>query len=177
MTNGPGSKVADLACLRFEEVAEVAQQWLPVGWGSARRAGSPPHLLVESDDPAWAVSDFSRFREAGFRVAFCPGYAADHRGCPVVGGGRCELMEGADVVLLDLDPACGVGRAERVGYPGLPVVQIVRRRSTGGDEQAQPGADPTGDIVLSGTASLQARVDALREALSTSQTTGRPAAG
>ena len=63
-----------------------------------------PRVLIENPDGAdlWAHADV--LREAGYDVAMCGGptpETEDHERtvCPLVGGGRCPLVEGADVVV------------------------------------------------------------------------------
>ena len=58
----------------------------------------PFRLVVETDDPALAISDFASFTAAGFDVVCCGG-PHDDQSCPVVEGRACPLVEDSDVVL------------------------------------------------------------------------------
>jgi hypothetical protein len=101
------------------------RQRAPASWGSSKRRGRPPHLLVEDGDIALTVSDFSMFRDAGFVVAHCAGPGAAPSSCPLLCG-PCPLIAGADVVLHGLDPSLGIIDAIRQRRPELPVVTIGR---------------------------------------------------
>lgn len=93
--------------------------------------GASPRILVESEDGTWEGEDV--LREAGYQVAVCPGPrarpAADP--CPMLVGRRCDLADGADIVVHDLSPDLPVHRqlVERLEAPSehLPVL----RRSAG----------------------------------------------
>jgi hypothetical protein len=93
------------------------------GWYSPGRPGHRPRVLVEDDHPALAISDFSRFEQAGFDVAYCSGPGAAAGCCPVLRGQRCALVEGADAVLHGLDPGLGVAAAIRRRHPGTAVIE------------------------------------------------------
>ena len=58
----------------------------------------PFRVVVETDDPALAISDFASFAAAGFGVVCCGGPSDDHP-CPVVEGRPCPLVEDSDIVL------------------------------------------------------------------------------
>lgn len=75
-------------------------------WRSGEVGKHVLRVLVESAQPALAISDFSRYREAGLDVALCTGpeVGEDAAQCPMVAAGRCELVESADVVLAALGP-------------------------------------------------------------------------
>jgi len=92
-------------------------------WYSPGRPGRRPRVLVEDAHPALAISDFSRFEQAGFDVAHCSGPAVAGWDCPVLRGQRCALLGGADVVLHGLDPRFGIAAAIRRSHPGLPVIE------------------------------------------------------
>ena len=126
-------------------------------WQGARRSGRP-RVLVESTDPALAISDFSRYGDAGFDVAFCPGPEEGGAPCPLLDGEDCELLAGADVVLHGLDPRLGLVAAIRRRHPETAVVVEHRR----GDDSAQGAADST---VLAFPCSVAHQVDTLRAAL------------
>jgi GNAT superfamily N-acetyltransferase len=85
-----------------------------------------PRVLVESRNGRWGGE--TRLREAGVDVAVCPGPtsrpATDP--CPLLVGERCELVDGADVVVHDLDPDedlhLRVARALRTAAAPTPLV-------------------------------------------------------
>jgi hypothetical protein len=100
------------------------RQRVPSTWRRPEREGHAPRLLVESDDPVLAVSDFSMFAEAGFVVAHCAGPAGRPEDCPLLRGEDCGLVEDADVVLHRLEPASGVLEAILERHPEVPVVTV-----------------------------------------------------
>ncbi len=128
--------------------------------GSAHR----PRVLVEVDDPALAISDFSMFRQAGFDVGVCSGPGRTPEACPLLRGQDCELLAGADVVLHRLDAGLGIAAAIRRQRPDIPVV--VERPSADADMPAVP----EGCLPLSYLSSVQGQVDALRRALASRPT-------
>ena len=90
----------------------------------ASHSARPLRLVVETDDPTLAISDFVCFRDAGFDVAVCHGPGEDHS-CPAVAGGRCDLVDDADVVLnamRDPDDRFIVVNAIRLSDPAVPIV-------------------------------------------------------
>lgn len=115
-------------------------------------------LVVETDDPALAISDFTCFQEAGFDVAVCHGPDAEHP-CPAATGARCDAVADADVVLNALrDPAAQavLAKAVRAAAPNVPMVVNVA-----------PGMDaalPDGCISLSSTMSVNGQTHAVRGA-------------
>ena len=150
----------------------MAHQRVPVAWESEKRPGGPARLLVESDDPAMAVSDFTLFREAGFSVAFCPGKGCSEDRCGLLDGRNCGMVDEADVVLHDLPSAWGVAAALRRYRPDLPIVEIRRHRS--GDEETDAAGAPM-EVALASTAPVRARIEALHSVMSAAR--GRNAAG
>jgi hypothetical protein len=127
------------------------------------RAHAKPWLLIEEASPVAQVSDFSRFRQAGFEVALCSGPDRS-TGCPLVEGERCALADAADVVLfgLDLDDELGqrVLQAHLDHRPERPVVvELPRRRGA-----ALP-AGAAGCTVLPVPASVEGQASALWKAL------------
>lgn len=101
---------------------------------SAGGVGHRPRVLIEDDHPALAISDFSRFEQAGFDVAFCSGPGDDPAACPLLRGRPCPALAAADVVLHDLEPGLGIAEAIRRQHPGIPVV-AEQRRDAGGNLQ------------------------------------------
>ena len=124
----------------------------------ASHSTRPLRLVVETDDPSLAISDFACFRDAGFDVAVCRGPDADVT-CPAASGGRCDLVDDADVVLnamRDPDDQCIVVAAIREADPTVPIVAIAPHR---------PGERVPDDcIILGSTVSINGQVDALRRA-------------
>lgn len=130
-------------------------------WSSpTHRPGHRPRLLIEDDQPALAISDFSLFHDAGFDVAFCSGPGDDPQECPVMHGQACPLLLAADVVLHGLDPALGLAGAIRRQCPQLPVV-IEQRR----DEDGSTGEVPDGCVPLRYASSVSGQIAAVRRAL------------
>ncbi|MGE5287646.1 MAG: hypothetical protein ACM3ML_10670 [Micromonosporaceae bacterium] len=132
--------------------------------GSAHR----PRVLVESDNPALAISDFSMFQDAGFDVAFCSGPGGTPEACPLLRGQECAVLTGADAVLHKLDHRLGIAAAIHRQRPSIPVV-VEERRSADGDMPAVPD----GCVPLPYPCSVKGQVDALRRALASR---GRPTA-
>jgi hypothetical protein len=124
-------------------------------WSGPANSHRPTRVLIESADPALAVSDFAAFRAAGMDVALCQGPEHTPAECPVVRGEPCQLAAGADVILFDLGPSGQrVLEAERRLHPETPVV--VRG--------AAPGAVPEGCGQLSVNASVDGQISVLRRA-------------
>jgi len=95
------------------------KQRIPMrSWHAPADAKRRPHLLIEDDHPALAISDFAAFRDAGFDVAFCSGPGSGR--CPLLHGADCDVLAGADVVLHGPDTV--VATAIRWWHPELPVV-------------------------------------------------------
>lgn len=114
--------------------------------------------MVETDDPTLAISDFTCFRDAGFDVAVCHGPDADHA-CPATSGGRCDLVDDADVVLnalRDPDDQCIVIAAVRESDPTVPIVVTP---PTGFDDQLSEEC-----TVLPPATSINGQIDVLRRA-------------
>ncbi len=70
-----------------------------------RGASRRPRLLVEGAGGRWRYEDEARAQ--GFDVITCPGPASrvGARRCPVLEGGRCPLVDGADVIVAALPPS------------------------------------------------------------------------
>jgi len=114
--------------------------------------------VVETDDPTLAISDFACFRDAGFDVAVCHGPDADHA-CPATSGGRCDLVEDADVVLnalCDPDDQRMVVAAVRRADPNVPIVVC----SAGSSDENRPEEC----TVFSPFTSINGQVDVVRRA-------------
>ncbi len=99
-------------------------QRVPPTWTSARPMHQPLHLLIEDADPALAISDFVRYRDAGMEVALCRGPGRDADDCPLLAGGQCRLLSGADVVLHHLEPQTGVAAAIRRSPHRLQLITV-----------------------------------------------------
>jgi hypothetical protein len=120
------------------------------------RAGNGTRLqvLIESVDPALAVSDFRAFRAAGIDVALCHGPDRTAAECPLVRDEPCGLYAGADVVLFDQGGrADDVLEAGRRQHPATPVV--LRGGGAGG---------PEGCESLPASASVEGQIGVLRRA-------------
>ena len=126
-------------------------------WYSPGGAFGRPRVLVEDDHPALAISDFSRFQEAGFDVAFCSGPGHTPEDCPLLRGAECEVLASADAVLHGLDSKLGVAAAIRRRHPEIPVVAEQRRGEDGSLEPV-----PEGCVPLVYACSVKGQVDALR---------------
>ncbi len=126
-------------------------------WYSPGGAFGRPRVLVEDDHPALAISDFSRFQEAGFDVAFCSGPGRTPEDCPLLRGAECEVLASADAVLHGLDGQLGVAAAIRRRHPEIPVVAEQRRAEDGSLETV-----PAGCVPLAYACSVKGQVDALR---------------
>jgi hypothetical protein len=104
-----------------------------------------PKILVEVAGRRWSGEHAAE--EAGLATTMCAG--PDRRlrhGCPVLEGGTCPLADGADAIVVLLDPADERSQrlieAHRRNSPGTPV--LVRHRPAGGDTA------PAGCIELEG---------------------------
>jgi hypothetical protein len=129
-------------------------------WYSPGRPGRRPRVLVEDDDTALAVSDFSLFAQAGFDVAYCSGPGDNPGDCPVLRGQRCRLAAGADVVLHGLDPELGVAAALLRQQPGLRILAWQRHGTDGRPRPVPDGCEP-----LAEGSSVPGQIAAARSAL------------
>ncbi len=125
-------------------------------WRSPARAGHRPRVLIEDSHTPLRISDFSLFEQAGFDVAYCPGPGSDPAACPVLQGGPCPALEGADVVLHGLDPGFGIAAAIRRAHPDIPVVLEVERRPDGSLPEV-----PDGCVPLPYPSSVKGQIEAL----------------
>jgi hypothetical protein len=119
-----------------------------------------PRVLVESDSPALAISDFSKFQEAGFDVAFCSGPGCTPEACPLMRDEECDVLASADAVLHGLDRGFGLAAAIRQRRPDIPVLVEVRRGPAGELPEV-----PEGCVPLPSPCSVKGQVDALRREL------------
>jgi DNA-binding NtrC family response regulator len=129
-------------------------------WYSSGGSVHRPRVLVEDDDPALAISDFSLFRDAGFDVAVCCGPGHRPEACPLLRGQECDVLARADAVLHGLDPRLGVAAAIRQRHPDIAVVAEQHRRVDGTLE-----AVPDGCVALTYPCSVKGQLDAVRRAL------------
>jgi hypothetical protein len=132
---------------------------------SASGRGATLRVLIESADPALAVSDFGAFTAAGIDVALCHGPDHTPAECPVVRGEACPLAAGADVVLFDLGPTRGeVFEARRRVHPATPVVLRggAAKDGPGDCESIPPSASVQGQIGVLRRVALGARADGMR---------------
>jgi hypothetical protein len=130
-------------------------------WYSPSGPAHRPRVLVEDDDPALAISDFSLFQDAGFDVAICSGPGRTPVACPLLRGQECGVLARADAVLHGLDPALGIAAAIRRRHPEVAVV-AGQRRDAGAATPALPG----GCLPLAFPCSVKGQIDAVRRALS-----------
>jgi hypothetical protein len=135
------------------------QKRVPLRWGSLKHVRHRPHLLIESDDPALAISDFAIFRDAGFDVAFCTGPGQTPDGCPLRRGQPCDVAAGADVALHRLGSTSVVAELHR-HHPDLPVVVVEEHPS-----HAILDADSALEERVLPTTSLSGQLRMLRRAL------------
>ena len=99
-----------------------------------------PRVLVEVAGRRWSGERAAD--RAGLATAMCAGpKGRGAHGCPVLEGGNCPLADGADAIIVLLDPddeqSNQLVRAHRERSPGTPV--LVRHRSTDGDGDVASG--------------------------------------
>jgi RimJ/RimL family protein N-acetyltransferase len=99
-----------------------------------------PRVLVEVAGRRWSGERAAE--RAGLATAMCAGpKMRGTHGCPVLEGGHCPLAEGADAIIVLLDPdderSNQLVQAHRERSPGTPV--LVRHRSGVGDGDSAPG--------------------------------------
>ncbi len=121
-----------------------------------------PRVLVEVAGRRWSGERAAE--EAGLATAMCagPGGRSAH-GCPVLEGGRCPLADGADVIIVLLDPnderSAQLVRAHREQSPGTPV--LVRHRSPDIGEPPAPAGcidiEPDGGAAVAQVLALVGR--------------------
>lgn len=100
------------------------------GWADRSEVGAPvdrPTVVVETEDGAEAVALWHALGREGYHVEWCPGPGgAPKQKCPLATTGRCDLVDGADVVLSDLgfsdDKSRQVAAMLAEKYPGTPVL-------------------------------------------------------
>lgn len=144
-------------------------------WSTSRTDRSPRlRVLVESADPALAISDFAHFGRAGIDVALCSGPVGDPDQCPLVRGEPCALAAGADAILFGAGPERGrILDGLRRRLPGTPIVV----------QPPLPGFTPAtgrrdGYEVLARSSSVAGQISALRQAAAagrSSRAAGPPA--
>ena len=104
----------------------------------------PLSLVVETDDPVLAISDFVAFADAGFDVVVCSG-RTDQCPCPATDGDSCEVVAGADVVLNAFrDPVLRAIVLDGVRSTSPDVAVVV---ATHDDEELPDGCVPMRDTV------------------------------
>ena len=90
-------------------------------WPGAR---DRPRLLVEGAGGHWHAEEEAK--KAGYQVVTCPGPAArEGRPCPLLSGGSCPLVDGADALVVALptsDPRAAALLAAHRAASGRPVV-------------------------------------------------------
>jgi hypothetical protein len=114
-------------------------------------------LVIETDDAALGISDFTCFADT-FDVMACSGPREGDR-CPAVDGQPCPLIESSDVVLnrfTDLDTLRSVAEGVRATSPEVPMVVAL----PAGIELPLPD----GCIPLQASTSTSGQLQALRQA-------------
>ncbi len=108
-----------------------------------------PRVLVEVAGRRWSGEQAAE--DAGLATAMCagPGARGKHA-CPVLEGARCPLADGADAIVVLLDPdddrSEQLVRAHREQSPGTPV--LVRHvDGDNGDDEGDDGRDDGGGEV------------------------------
>jgi hypothetical protein len=96
-----------------------------------------PRVLVEVAGRRWSGERLAE--QAGLATAMCAGPSArGEYGCPVLEGGHCPLADGADVIVMLLDPhdeqSEQLVRAHHAQSPGTPV--LVRHQAAVRDDEA-----------------------------------------
>lgn len=82
---------------------DVGLAWGGVRAGGTKRWEPPKRVLVEQPDGGVAWATERVLRREGWDVAVCPG--PEHLrgdGCPLLTGGRCSAVEGADAIVFAL---------------------------------------------------------------------------
>jgi hypothetical protein len=117
-------------------------------------SGSPPswpriddrrRVLVEVAGGRWSGERAAN--DAGLSTVMCPGPSRRGRdGCPVLEGGRCRLADGADAIIVLLDPddneTAQLIESHRRMSPGVPI--LVRRaygQAAGADHAEDSDSD------------------------------------
>jgi len=101
-----------------------------------------PRVLVEVAGRRWSGEQAAE--KAGLVTAMCSGPAArGEHGCPVLDGGHCPLADGADAIIVLLDPAdersAQLVQAHREQSPGTPVLVRHRSEASGAKPTSIPG--------------------------------------
>jgi hypothetical protein len=121
-----------------------------------------PRLLVEGAGTRWAGEEPAR--TAGYDVITCPGPGRDRRRCPLLNGGRCPLVDGADAVVVVVQPgpdplgAALAGRHADTDTATPVMVEIVQPGAT-------PPAAPATTRVFNGCTPSAAVIAAIDDAL------------
>jgi RimJ/RimL family protein N-acetyltransferase len=124
-----------------------------------------PRVLVEGHT-SWRAHDAAR--RAGMEVVVCPGPAARRRGCPLLEGGTCPLVEGADAIVVSLAARdtrlAELARRHSSQPPAVPVIV----------EVGAAAPPPEGVRVVRATEDEKAIVAAVRDALADAADRSRP---
>lgn len=118
-------------------------------------ADERPRVLVEVAGRRWSGERAAE--AAGLATAMCAGPAGrGAHGCPVLEGGRCPLADGADAIIVLLDPdderSAQLVRAHCRQSPGTPV--LVRHRPPDGDTGESAGPSGCLDVESDGSAAV-----------------------
>jgi len=119
-----------------------------------------PRVLVEVAGRRWSGEQAAE--KAGIATAMCAGPAArGTHGCPVLDGGHCPLADGADAIVVLLDPdderSAQLVQAHRERSPGTPVLVRHHAPDVGGEIAYPPGCidvEPDGAAAVAQVLSL-----------------------
>lgn len=81
-------------------------------------------VLLEAADPVLAGRCAALLCQAGFHVSYCAGSGLQTGGCPLLTGGRCTLVDAAEVVVHALPGATGRAVLARLEAGDTPVLAL-----------------------------------------------------
>lgn len=97
-------------------------------------------VLVESPRTTWRGEE--ELREGGYELALCTGGCGSIEACPVLQGRPCPLVDGADVVIVDLAPddarTLELIEAERLIHPGVRLIEAAQVEPDGSVRHRTP---------------------------------------
>ncbi len=113
------------------------------GWPARQdrpTGGSRPRVLIETDHSRWIGEQ--EMVDAGFDIVVCAKACRTATTCPALRGEPCPLIEGADVVVIDLpdsEQARDLLHHELLIHPGLQPILASHRRA--GDDEGRTADD------------------------------------